>query len=62
MFGIPKLYVKFWWPSFLAMKFTFLFLDLAQIHNFVPIGGREGGAGLGTISKEKSFCSPSLNS
>ena len=28
-FGIPKLYVKFWWPLFLAMKFTFLFLKLA---------------------------------
>ena len=24
-FGIPKLYVKFWWPLFLAMKFTFSF-------------------------------------
>ena len=25
--GIPKLYVKFWWPLFLVMKFTFLFLN-----------------------------------
>ena len=22
--GIPKLYVKLWWPLFLAMKFTFI--------------------------------------
>ena len=22
--GIPKLYMKVWWPLFLAMKFTFL--------------------------------------
>ena len=28
--GIPKLYVKFWWPLFLALKFTFLILDLAR--------------------------------
>ena len=34
--GIPKLYVKFWWPLFLAMKFTFLFLNLAKIHIFIP--------------------------
>ena len=30
-FGIPKLYVKFWWPLFLPMVFTFLFLNLAKI-------------------------------
>ena len=30
--GIPKLSVKFWWPLFLAVKFTFLFLNLAKIH------------------------------
>ena len=30
--GIAKLFVKFWWPFFLAMKFTFLFL-------YVPRGG-----------------------
>ena len=23
-FGIPKLYVKFWWPLFLAIDFTSL--------------------------------------
>ena len=43
--GIPKLYVKFWWPLFLAMKFTFLFLNLAKIHIFIPksaYGGRGG--------------------
>ena len=28
--GIPKLYVKFWWPLFLAITFTFLFLNLAK--------------------------------
>ena len=35
-FGIPRLYVKFWWPLFLTMKFTFLFLNLAKIHSFIP--------------------------
>ena len=29
--GILKLYVKFYWPLFLAIKFTFLFLNLAKI-------------------------------
>ena len=33
---IPKLYVKFWWPLFLAMKFTFLFVNLAKIDIFIP--------------------------
>ena len=33
-FGIPKLYVKLWWPLFFIMKFTFLFLNLAKIHIF----------------------------
>ena len=35
-YGIPKIYVKFWWPLFLALKFTFLFLNLAKIHIFFP--------------------------
>ena len=34
--SIPKLYVKFWWPLFLAMKFTFLLLNLAKIQIFSP--------------------------
>ena len=33
--GIPKLYVEFWWPLFLAMKFIFLFLNLAKINIFI---------------------------
>ena len=44
--GIPKLYVKFWWPLFLAIKFTFLFLNLAKFHTFIPkrAYGGEGGS------------------
>ena len=41
--GIPKLYVEFWWPLFLALK-TRLFL--AKIHIFslnVPRRRRGGG-------------------
>ena len=34
--GIPKLYVKFWWPLLLALKFTLLFLNLAKIQIFIP--------------------------
>ena len=44
--GIPKLYVKFLWPLFLAMKFTFLFLNLA--------GGVGGSTGLGNILRKKN--------
>ena len=44
-FGIPKFYVKFWWPLFLAMKFTFLFLNLAKIHIFIPKCTEEGVGG-----------------
>ena len=33
--GIPKLYVKFWWPLFLVTKFTFLF-QKDKIHIFIP--------------------------
>ena len=41
-------------PLFLAMKFTFVFLNLAQIHIFIPIC--EGGVpGLGIIPKKKQF-------
>ena len=56
--GIPKLYVKFWWPLFLAMKFTFLFLNLAKIHIFIPKcteAGWGGSTGLGNIPKKKYF-------
>ena len=28
--SIPKLHVKFWWPLFLAMKFTFLFPNVLR--------------------------------
>ena len=41
--GIPKLYVEFWWPLFLATKFTFLFLYLAKIQIFIPKSAYEGG-------------------
>ena len=34
-----KLSVKFWWPLFLAQTFTFLFLNLAKNHIFIPRGG-----------------------
>ena len=45
----------------LAMKFTFLFLNLAKIHIFIPksaYGGRS--TGLGIIPKKKQFFSASL--
>ena len=47
-FGTPKLYVKFGWPLFLAMKFTFSFLNLAKIHIFITkcinrVGRGKGG-------------------
>ena len=57
-FGIPKLFVKFWWPLFLAMKFTFLFLNLAKIHIFIPKcieGGWGGSTGLGNIPKKNNI-------
>ena len=38
-----KLYVKFWWSSSLAKKFTFLFLNLAKIHTFIPKSASGGG-------------------
>ena len=41
--GIPRLYVKFWWPLFLAIRFTFLFLNLAKIHIFIPKSAKVGG-------------------
>ena len=41
--GISKLYVIFWWPLFLANKCTFLFLNLAKIHIFIPKCTEEGG-------------------
>ena len=51
-FGIPKLDVKFWWPLFLAMKITLLFLKLAKIHIFIPKSTYGGGfTGLGNIPK-----------
>ena len=40
--GIPKLYVKFRWPLFLAMKFTYLFLNLAKIQILIPKSAYEG--------------------
>ena len=45
---IPKLYVKFGWPLFLAMKFTFLFLN-------VPRKGGGGSVGLGKIPNKILF-------
>ena len=54
--GIPKLYVKFWWPLFLAMKFTFSFLNLGKIQIFIPKSTKGGGsAGLGSIPKKTVF-------
>ena len=47
-----------WWPLFLAMKFTFLFLNLAKIHIFIPKcteGGWGGSTGLGNIPKNTIF-------
>ena len=35
-FGIPKLYVKLLRPLSFAIKFTFLDLNLAKIHIFIP--------------------------
>ena len=34
--SIPKLYVKFWWPFFLAMEFTLLYLNLGKIQILIP--------------------------
>ena len=70
-FGIPKLYVEFWWPLFLALKFTFLFLNLAlkftflflnlaKIQIFIPKSAYGGGTSLGIIPKKKQFFSSSL--
>ena len=28
--------MKFWWLLFLALKFTFLFLNLAKLHIYIP--------------------------
>ena len=57
--GIPKPYVKFWWSLFLAKRFTFLFLNLAKIHIFIPKsaygGGGGGSANLGVIPKKQFF-------
>ena len=35
-FGIPNFFVKFWWPLFFAIKYTFLFLNVAKIQIFIP--------------------------
>ena len=57
MFDIPKLYVKLWWPLFFAMKFTFIFLNLAKIQIFIPKSAYGGGGGevLGIIPKKSFF-------
>ena len=54
---IPILYVKFWRPLFLVLKFTFLFLNLAKIQIFIPKSAYGGGgtAGSGIIPKNKFF-------
>ena len=44
----PKLYMKIWWPLFSTMKFTFLFLNLAKIHIFIPKSTEGGGGGVYT--------------
>ena len=33
--GIPEFYLKFWWPLFLAMKFTFLAVQDSSIGDIV---------------------------
>ena len=54
--------MKYWWPLFLVIKFTFVFLNLAKIHIKVPMGG-EGSAGLGNIPKNtNNFFTASLKS
>ena len=40
MFGIPKLFVKFWWPLFFALNIR---LFLAKIHIAIPKCSEEGG-------------------
>ena len=51
--GILKLYVKFWWPLFLAMKFTYLFLNLTKIYIFHPKSAYwEGGGGVVVVDEE----------
>ena len=62
-FGILKLYMKFWWPLFLAMKFTFLFLNLGKIKIYIPTS-TEGVGGLPVeelfLKKTALFFSASL--
>ena len=61
IFAIPKLYVKFWWPLFLAINLAFLFLDLAKIQISIPKSAYGGGStGFGIISKKNSFFTASL--
>ena len=48
----------------MAMKFTFLFLNLAKIHIFIPkcTEGEGGGStGLGNIAKKTCFFTASLH-
>ena len=48
--------MKFWWPFFLGLKFTFLFLNLAKIHFFIPKSAYGGVTpGLGYIPKKTFF-------
>ena len=49
---IPKLYVKFWWPLFLALK-TRLFLAKSDI--FIPRCNEGGSTGLGNIPKKNTI-------
>ena len=55
--------MKFWWPLLLAMKFTFLFLNLAKIHIFISKCTEGECTGLGNIPKEKNFfyCFPIIH-
>ena len=49
--GIPKLYVKFWWPLFLAKS-----------HIFIPKCIKGGGSnGLGIIPEKYHFFTASLS-
>ena len=61
--SIPKLYVKFWWLLFLAMKFTCLFLTFSQnSHFYSEIYQRGGGPSIEEIfvKKKHFFFSASL--
>ena len=56
-FGSPKLYVKFWWPLFLALKTRLFFAksDKKSPLNVPMVGGGGMVAGLGLSPKFYHF-------